>query len=87
MDDGLATGSTMMAAVTALRAHEPDSIIVAVPVGAADSCAAMRRVADSVVCASTPASFESVGAWYEDFTQTTDAEVHDLLARAAAEYE
>lgn len=86
VDDGLATGSSMIAAVTALRAHEPDAIIVAVPVAAAESCAALREIADDVVCSITPPFFEAVGAWYDDFTQTTDEEVHELLAQAADEY-
>lgn len=86
VDDGLATGSSMMAAVTALRAHEPASIVVAVPVAAAESCAALREMADDVICAVTPLFFDAVGSWYDDFTQTTDDEVHDLLARASDAY-
>ncbi len=87
VDDGLATGSSMMAAVTALRAHEPDSIVVAVPVGSAESCAVLRRMADSLVCSVIPPTFDSVGSWYEDFTQVTDDEVHDLLVKAETEFE
>jgi predicted phosphoribosyltransferase len=86
VDDGLATGSSMIAAATALRAHEPARIVVAVPVAAADSCAALREIADDVICAVTPVFFEAVGAWYDDFTQVTDDEVHDLLTRASAAY-
>jgi putative phosphoribosyl transferase len=84
VDDGLATGSTMRAAVAALRAEGPREIVIAVPVGAPETCAAMRHVADEVVCLETPDPFYAVGLWYEDFEQTTDEEVHDLLERAAA---
>ncbi len=87
VDDGLATGSSMMAAVAALRAHEPDAIVVAAPVGSAESCAALRRMADSLFCSIIPPIFDSVGSWYESFPQVTDDEVHDLLARAESEYE
>jgi len=84
VDDGLATGSTMRAAVAALRAENPREIVVAVPVGAPETCAAMARLADEVVCLATPEPFYAVGLWYEDFEQTDDDEVHDLLERAAA---
>lgn len=87
VDDGLATGSSMMAAVAALRAHEPDSIVVAAPVGSSESCSVLRRMADSLVCPIIPPTFDSVGSWYEDFTQVTDDEVHDILAQAESEYE
>jgi len=83
VDDGLATGSTMRAAVAALRAENPREIVVAVPVGAPETCAA-ARLADEVVCLATPEPFYAVGLWYEDFEQTDDDEVHDLLERAAA---
>jgi predicted phosphoribosyltransferase len=83
VDDGLATGSTMRAAVAALRRLGPARIVVAVPVGAAETCAALREEADAVLCHHTPEPFYAVGAWYQDFTQTTDDEVRDLLARAA----
>jgi putative phosphoribosyl transferase len=83
VDDGLATGSTMRAAVAALRRQGPARIVVAVPVGAAETCAEMAEEADEAVCARTPDPFYAVGLWYEDFTQTTDEEVHDLLQRAA----
>jgi predicted phosphoribosyltransferase len=82
VDDGLATGSTMRAAVEALRIEGPNRIIVAVPVSAADTCHAFRDIADDVVCVMTPEPFYAVGLWYEDFSQTTDEEVHDLLGRA-----
>ena len=82
VDDGLATGASMRAAVAALRAEVPARIIVAVPVAPKETCRALRREADDVVCALTPEPFYAVGLWYEDFAQTTDEEVHDLLERA-----
>jgi putative phosphoribosyl transferase len=82
VDDGLATGSTMLAAVEALRLEEPSRIVVAVPVAARETCEAFRGIADEVVCTETPAPFRAVGMWYDDFSQTTDEEVHDLLERA-----
>jgi putative phosphoribosyl transferase len=81
VDDGLATGSTMRAAVQALRAMEPKRVIVAVPVGAAQTCEDFREIADEIICLRTPEPFEAVGLWYDDFTQTTDAEVHALLSQ------
>jgi predicted phosphoribosyltransferase len=85
VDDGLATGSSMRAAVAALRKQGPARIVVAVPVGAIETCEDLRMFADEVVCARTPEPFYAVGIWYEDFTQTTDEEVHDLLAQANEE--
>jgi Predicted phosphoribosyltransferases len=82
VDDGLATGASMHAAVSALRALGPERITVAVPVGAVDSCEDLRKYADAVICANTPEPFYSVGAWYDDFSQTTDEEVRELLRRA-----
>jgi predicted phosphoribosyltransferase len=82
VDDGLATGATMRAAVAALRRMAPDQIVVAVPVGARETCDEFRDVADEVVCAQTPDPFWAVGSWYRDFEQTTDEEVRALLARA-----
>ena len=82
IDDGLATGSTMRAAVTALRQKEPARIVVAVPVGAASTCAEFQAIADECVCAIAPEDFRAVGLWYDDFAQTGDDEVCDLLARA-----
>jgi putative phosphoribosyl transferase len=82
VDDGLATGSTMRAAVAALRKEGPSRIVVGVPVAAPDTCNAFRDIADDIVCAETPEPFQAVGLWYEDFSQTTDTEVHDLLERA-----
>jgi putative phosphoribosyl transferase len=81
VDDGLATGSTMRAAVEALRTLGPARVVVAVPVGSPDVCQAFREVADDVVCGREPEPFYAVGAWYNDFTQTTDDEVRDLLQR------
>jgi putative phosphoribosyl transferase len=83
VDDGLATGASMSAAVIALRRRSPARIVVAVPVGAAETCAALTRLVDEVVCARTPDPFQAVGLWYADFEQTSDAEVRELLARAA----
>jgi predicted phosphoribosyltransferase len=79
IDDGLATGSTMKAAVQAVRAHGPARIVVAVPVGALDTCRGLRTIADEVICARTPEPFNAVGQWYRDFSQTSDEEVRELL--------
>ena len=81
VDDGLATGSTMRAAVEALRQLDPRAIIVAVPVAAPSTCEAFRSIADDVLCLATPEPFQAVGLWYEDFEQTTDEEVHRLMGR------
>jgi putative phosphoribosyl transferase len=83
IDDGLATGSSMRAAVAALRRLQPARIVVAVPVGAAETCADFQEEADEAVCARTPEPFYAVGLWYEDFSQTTDEEVRELLEQAA----
>jgi putative phosphoribosyl transferase len=83
VDDGLATGATMRAAVAAVRKLGPARVVVAVPVGAAETCREFAADADEVVCATEPEPFLAVGYWYEDFSQTTDDEVRDLLARAA----
>ncbi len=83
VDDGLATGATMQAAIKALRALQPARIVVAVPTGSPETCEQLKAQADDVICAITPEPFHAVGLWYEDFTQTTDEEVRDLLARAA----
>ena len=85
VDDGLATGSTMRAAVMALKKQNPARIIVAVPVASADTCADFQPLVDEVVCLYTPEPFLAVGRWYDDFTQTTDEEVRDCLERAAVE--
>jgi predicted phosphoribosyltransferase len=79
VDDGLATGSTMRAAVLAIGRLRPARVIVAVPVGARETCVALRDLADEVVCALTPEPFSAVGLWYVDFSQTTDEEVRQLL--------
>lgn len=84
IDDGLATGATMRAAMQALRAHAPARVVVAVPVGAVETCALLRREADELVCLYTPEPFGGVGMWYDDFRQTEDAEVCELLAAAVA---
>jgi predicted phosphoribosyltransferase len=82
IDDGLATGSTMQAAVTALRQEGPAAIVVAVPIAPPETCDAFRELVDEVVCAVTPEPFYGVGLWYQDFSQTSDEEVHELLERA-----
>jgi predicted phosphoribosyltransferase len=79
VDDGLATGSTMEAAILAVRQSAPARIVVAVPVGAAETCERLRTIADDVVCAYAPDYFQAVGLWYERFDQTTDEEVITLL--------
>jgi predicted phosphoribosyltransferase len=85
IDDGLATGSTMRAAIAALKKEGAKRIVVAVPVAPPETCEALRAQVDDVVCAVTPEPFRAVGLWYGDFSQTTDEEVRDLLARAASE--
>ncbi|HZR22598.1 MAG TPA: phosphoribosyltransferase [Vicinamibacterales bacterium] len=79
IDDGLATGATMEAAVAAITAHHPARIVVAVPVGAVESVRRLAAIADEVVCAETPEPFTAVGLWYENFAQTTDEEVTALI--------
>jgi len=79
VDDGLATGATMRAAVRSVRLHEPAKIVVAAPVGSVEACAALRKEADEVVCPRTPVEFMAVGLYYEDFGQTQDAEVCRIL--------
>lgn len=83
VDDGLATGATMRAAVQAVRAHRPSRVIVAVPVGAPGTCEQFADITDETVCARTPERFNAVGLWYRDFSQTTDEEVRELLRRHA----
>jgi predicted phosphoribosyltransferase len=85
VDDGLATGATMRAAIRALRQQQPARIVVAVPVGAPETCSEFQQEADEVVCARTPEQLYAVGLWYRDFSQTTDEEVRELLERAALE--
>lgn len=84
VDDGLATGSTMRAAVRALRQMGPRAIVVAVPVAATQTCNEFRSEVDDIVCLRTPEPFRAVGLWYLDFSQTTDEEVHELLDRASS---
>jgi putative phosphoribosyl transferase len=79
VDDGLATGSTMRAAVEAVRKYEPSRIVVAVPVAPQLTCTEFESIADEVVCAQTPEPFSAVGQWYREFSQTVDDEVRDLL--------
>jgi len=83
VDDGLATGSTMRAAVQAVREHKPARVVVAVPVGAPSTCEEFADVTDETVCARTPEPFSAVGLWYLDFSQTTDEEVRMLLREHA----
>jgi predicted phosphoribosyltransferase len=84
IDDGLATGATMEAAVMALREQHPARIVVAAPVGAQEACERLGQVADEVVCASVPRSFMAVGQWFRNFEQTSDDEVKALLAAPLA---
>jgi predicted phosphoribosyltransferase len=84
VDDGLATGATMRAAVAALRARAAARVVVAVTVGAAETCAALNDEADEVVCATTPEPFVAVGSWYDDFEQTSDEEVRAILTHRSA---
>jgi putative phosphoribosyl transferase len=84
IDDGLATGSTMRAAALSVRDLDPAKIVVAVPVASQETCDSFRDVVDEIVCEMTPQPFNAVGLWYEDFTQTTDEEVRELLERAEA---
>ncbi|MDB5483795.1 MAG: Erythromycin esterase [Caulobacteraceae bacterium] len=81
VDDGLATGATMKAAIQALRQLRPARIVVAAPAASPDTCRELRSEVDEIICDITPEPFRAVGAWYEDFSQTTDEEVRDLLAR------
>ncbi len=83
IDDGMATGSSMRAAVAALRRQDPARIVVAVPVGAASTCSEIRAIADECVCVVAPENFRAVGLWYDDFAQTIDEEVCFILRRWA----
>jgi putative phosphoribosyl transferase len=85
VDDGLATGSTMRAAVTSIRQQHPAHLVVAVPVGAEETCRQLHAEADEVICAATPYPFRAVGLWYESFPQASDDEVHELLEEARRE--
>jgi putative phosphoribosyl transferase len=82
VDDGLATGSTMNAAILGIRERGPTWVIVAVPIAAADTCRDLSAIVDEMICAATPEPFLAVGLWYADFTQTSDAEVRTLLEAA-----
>ncbi len=82
IDDGLATGATMRAAARAVRQRRPSRVVVAVPVAAALTCDELRTEVDEVVCADTPEPFYAISLWYRDFSQTTDDEVRESLARA-----
>lgn len=84
VDDGVATGSTMKAAIGALRAAGAAAVIVAIPVGPPDTCGELEALADEVVCLQRPRMFSAVGQWYEDFGQTSDAEVEAILGSAAS---
>ncbi len=84
IDDGLATGSTMRAAVIALKQMNPTKIVVAVPVASDETCREFQQEVDAVVCAITPEPFYGVGLWYDDFSQTTDEEVRELLQKTAS---
>jgi predicted phosphoribosyltransferase len=84
VDDGLATGSTMAAAVAGIRAQAADQVVVAVPTAALETCESFEPFVDAIICAETPQPFFGVGMWYADFSQTSDEEVRGLLARAAA---
>jgi predicted phosphoribosyltransferase len=83
IDDGLASGSTMRAAAQALRRQNPKRLVVAVPVGAAETCTEFRSEVDEIICGLEPEAFHAVGMWYEDFSQTTDEEVQWLLEDAS----
>jgi putative phosphoribosyl transferase len=83
VDDGIATGSTARAAIAALRRRFPAEIVIATPVAAKSICQMLRKEADRVVCVTSPADLSSVGEWYQDFAQTTDDQVRELLSRAA----
>src|SRR5262245_33913896 len=82
IDDGLATGSTMRAAVEGVRARQPKRVVVAVPVGSPEACSQFAEISDEIVCARTPAGFSAVGQWYQNFSQTTDDEVRSLLRQS-----
>lgn len=85
VDDGLATGATMIAAARSVRAHDPARLVIAVPVGSMEACAALRREADEVVCLATPEPFWAVGVYYDNFRQTEDDEVEQLLAASRSQ--
>jgi predicted phosphoribosyltransferase len=82
IDDGLATGASMRAAINALRLQQPKRIVVAVPTASPETCETFEQEVDEIICATTPQPFMGVGMWYRDFGQVTDQEVRELLARA-----
>jgi putative phosphoribosyl transferase len=82
VDDGLATGSTMLAAIKAVRTRSPRRVVVAVPIASAEACADLDQAADRTICLETPDPFYGVGVWYEDFSETSDEQVLALLAQA-----
>lgn len=82
IDDGLATGATMRAAVQAIQAKKPKKLVAAVPVASREACNAIQPHVDHIICLQKPDPFYGVGAWYDDFSQTSDQEVHQLLAKA-----
>jgi predicted phosphoribosyltransferase len=84
VDDGLATGSTMRAAIDALRQRDAARIVVVIPAAAAEACREISRVADETICAATPRFFSAVSEWYQEFSQITDEEVRQLLAKASS---
>lgn len=83
VDDGIATGSTMRAAIAALQARGAGKVVVAVPIAASETCAELAEEVDEVICAATPDPVRAISLWYEDFEQTSDAEVRELVERAA----
>lgn len=87
VDDGLATGATMWAAIIAVRQQQPKEIVIAVPVAAPETCEEMQSKVEKIICANTPSPFYSVGMWYEKFPQTTDDEVRELLNKANNNHE
>jgi putative phosphoribosyl transferase len=87
VDDGIATGSSMRAAVEGVRAQGAAQVVVSVPVAAFETYLEFRSLVDDMICVQTPEQFYAVGLWYDDFSQTTDEEVRDLLDRAAAEHQ
>lgn len=82
VDDGIATGATMFAAIKALRKHKPASIVIAVPVAARETCEEMNSLVDKIICPLQPINFYAVGLWYENFSQTSDQEVIELLEKS-----
>lgn len=86
VDDGIATGSTLRAAVATLRQRQPQKLVAAVPVAPPSTCASLKEILDEVVCLSTPDPLYSIGMWYKDFSQTSDEEVQQLLGRSSQEF-